>query len=95
MICIFKLLYLFLDILPYKVTDENVQVTREFLQKIVDILLDFVKDTNDRNVKILDFRHPEEMQKLLDLRIPEKGLSLQQLINDCATTLKYQVKTGK
>lgn len=94
-ICIFKLLYLFLDILPYKVTDENVQVTKEFLQKIVDILLDFVKDTNDRNVKLLDFRHPEEMQKLLDLRIPEKGLSLQQLINDCATTLKYQVKTGK
>lgn len=35
------------------------------------------------------------MQKLLDLRIPEQGLSLQQLINDCATTLKYQVKTGK
>lgn len=86
---------MFSDILPYKVTDQNVKITREFLQKLVDILLDFVKDTNDRNVKILDFRHPEEMQKLLDLRIPEQGLTLQQLISDCATTLKYQVKTGK
>lgn len=51
--------------------------------------------TNDRNEKILDFHHPEEMQKLLDLRVPEKGVNLQQLIHDCATTLKYQVKTGK
>lgn len=83
------------DVLPYKFSDQNIQVTREFLQKVVDILLDFVKDTNDRNVKVLEFHHPEEMQKLLDLRIPEQGLPLQQLINDCATTLKYQVKTGK
>lgn len=66
-----------------------------FLQKVIDILLDFVHATNDRKEKILDFHHPEDMQKLLDLKIPDKGLSLQQLIHDCATTLKYQVKTGK
>lgn len=61
----------------------------------MDILLDFVRASNDRKEKILDFHHPEDMQKLLDLKIPDKGLNLQQLINDCATTLKYQVKTGK
>ncbi|XP_050301201.1 glutamate decarboxylase isoform X1 [Anthonomus grandis grandis] len=80
------------NLLPYKT--ENEAQTREFLQKVVEILLDFVKATNDRNEKILDFHHPEEMQKLLDLRVPDHGVSLQQLINDCATTLKYQVKTG-
>lgn len=58
-------------------------------------MLDFVKDTNDRQEKILDFHHPEDMTKLLDLKVPEEGVSLQQLIQDCATTLKYQVKTGK
>lgn len=81
------------DILPYKV--ENERVTREFLQKVVDVLMDFIKATNDRNEKILDFHHPEDMIKLLDLTVPEKGVPLQQLIHDCATTLRYQVKTGK
>lgn len=81
------------DILPYRT--ESVQATREFLQKVIDVLLDFVRATNDRNEKILDFHHPAEMQQLLDLRVPEDGLPLQQLINDCATTLKYQVKTGE
>nr|XP_023028284.1 glutamate decarboxylase [Leptinotarsa decemlineata] len=80
------------DILPYKVESEK--TTREFLQKVVDVLLDHVKATNDRKEKILDFHHPEDMIKLLDLRVPEQGVSLQQLIHDCATTLKYQVKTG-
>lgn len=86
------ILFLFSDILPYNTDSER--VTREFLQRVIDILLDFVKATNDRNEKILDFHHPEEMIKLLDLRVPEQGVSLQQLVNDCATTLKYQVKTG-
>lgn len=69
--------------------------TREFLQKVIDILLDFVKATNDRNERVLEFHHPEEMKRLLDLDIPDNALPLQQLVQDCATTLKYQVKTGK
>ena len=63
--------------------------------KVVDILLDFIKASNDRNAKILDFHHPSEMQQLLDLEIPDTGVTLQQLLIDCSTTLKYQVKTGK
>lgn len=63
--------------------------------KVVDILLDFVKSTNDRNAKILDFHHPADMMRLLDLEIPDTGLTLQQLLLDCSMTLKYQVKTGK
>ena len=70
-------------------------VTKEFLQKVIDVLMDFVKDTNDRNCKILEFHHPEEMMKLLDLDIPDQGVTLQQLIQDCHSTLKYQVKTGE
>lgn len=35
------------------------------------------------------------MKKLLDLELPEQGVSLQQLVEDCASTLKYQVKTGE
>lgn len=35
------------------------------------------------------------MKQILDLDVPDVGLSLQQLIKDCAVTLKYQVRTGK
>ena len=45
--------------------------------------------------KVLEFHHPEDMKKLLKLDIPDNPVTLQQLIVDCATTLKYQVKTGK
>lgn len=69
--------------------------TREFLQKIVEILMDYVNAQNDRNEKILEFHHPEEMKTLIDLEIPDQAVPLQQLVIDCATTLKYQVKTGK
>lgn len=80
------------DILPINETSQA--ETREFLQKVIDILLDYVNACNDRNEKILEFHHPEDMKKLLDLEIAEQPVPLQQLIVDCATTLKYQVKTG-
>lgn len=69
--------------------------TKEFLLKVIDVLLDFIKSTNDRNEKVLEFHHPEEMKKLLQLEIPDSPVSLQQLIVDCSQTLKYQVKTGE
>lgn len=69
--------------------------THEFLMKVVDILLDYVKTQNDRSARILEFHHPEDMKKLLDLDLPENALPLQQLIQDCASTLRYQVKTGE
>lgn len=38
---------------------------------------------------------PEDMQKVLDLHLPEDPLPLKQLLEDCKITLKNQVKTGK
>lgn len=84
--------YIFTDIIPAATTDTE---TREFLSKVIDILLDYVKTQNDRNERILEFHHPEEMMKLLDLELPDSALPLQQLIQDCAKTMKYQVRTGK
>lgn len=89
----FAILILFLDILPQNV--QGFPATKEFLLKVIDILLDFIKSSNDRNAKILDFHHPHEMMRLLDLEIPDTGVTLQQLLIDCSTTLKYQVKTGE
>lgn len=84
--------FFFTDIIPAATTDTE---TREFLSKVIDILLDYVKTQNDRNERILEFHHPEEMKKLLDLDLPDTALPLQQLIEDCAKTMKYQVRTGE
>ncbi|CAG5005537.1 unnamed protein product [Parnassius apollo] len=80
------------SILPYR-EDANAQ-TREFLARVVDVLLDYVQKVNDRNEKILDFKMPEEMQKALDLHLPDEPLPLKQLLEDCKIALKNQVKTG-
>lgn len=80
------------DIIPNASTDTE---TREFLLKVIDILLDYVKSQNDRGERILEFHHPEEMKNLLDLDLPDTAVPLQQLIQDCAKTMKYQVRTGK
>lgn len=62
---------------------------------MVDILVDYIKDVNDRDEKVLHFKHPEEMLRLLKLDLPEEGVPLQKLIDDCNLTLKHQVKTGE
>lgn len=84
----------FPDLIPHVIDKADPQ-TREFLQKVNDILIDYVCIQNDRKEKVLDFHHPEEMKKLLNMEIPDDPVNLQQLIVDCANTLKYQVKTGK
>ena len=74
------------------VADRN---TREWLHQVIEILLEYVRTTNDRSKKILDFHHPDQLKEVIDLEIPEKPLNLDQLLVDCKDTLKYQVKTGK
>ena len=69
--------------------------TREFLHRVIDILLDYITKTNDRSTKILDFHHPEQMKQSIDLDIPDQPLNLDQLLVDCKDTMKYGVKTGK
>jgi glutamate decarboxylase len=81
-------------LLPYN-TQQGVPVSREFLLKLIEVLLEFVRQTNDRNCKVLDFHHPADMRRILDLDLPDRPVTLQQLIDDCCITLKYQVRTGE
>merc|ERR1711971_478988 len=68
--------------------------TREFLHKVVEILLDHITIQNDRDTKVIDFQNPEQLRSVIDLSIPDEPLPLDQLIVDCRDTLKHQVKTG-
>ena len=74
------------------VADRN---TREWLHQVIEILLEYVRTSNDRSKKILDFHHPDQLKEVIDLEIPEKPLNLDQLLVDCKDTMKYGVKTGK
>lgn len=85
--------FLFSDLLPHNLSGQA--PTKEFLLKIVDVLIDYIKDVNDRDEKVLHFKQPEEMLRLLNLDLPNEGMPLQTLVDDCSLTLKHQVKTGK
>lgn len=80
------------DIFPHN--KDAYGVTREFLLRVVDILIDFLRKSNDRSTKVLDFHHVNQLREVLDLRIPEEPQNLDQLLVDCKDALKYQVKTA-
>ncbi|KAG1714247.1 Glutamate decarboxylase [Nymphon striatum] len=83
---------LYTDLLP--VNRNGQEETSEFLQRVVNIMVDFLKESHDRSTKVLDFHHPDQLKEILDLDIPDKPLSIDQLLVDCKETLKYQVKTA-
>ncbi|VDM24706.1 unnamed protein product [Toxocara canis] len=72
----------------------NWKGTEKFLKDVVEILLNYIKEENDRNSKILDFHHPAEMQQLIDLSIPDHPETLAQLLENCRNVLRLGVRTG-
>ncbi|KAI6235473.1 Glutamate decarboxylase 1 [Aphelenchoides besseyi] len=80
------------DILPQH--PERWNETVLFLEEVVNVLFEYIKEQNDRSKKILEFHHPDEMKKLIDLSIPDKPLPLDSLIKSCQEVLKLGVKTG-
>ncbi|KRY30345.1 Glutamate decarboxylase 1 [Trichinella spiralis] len=80
------------DILP--LNRSGWLTTEMFIKAVVDLLLEFIKETNNPNTKVINFHHPTELIAKLDLRIPINPRSLQKVIEDCKEVLKYQVRTG-
>lgn len=66
-----------------------------FLTKLFDMMLTNGLDkANDRNNKIVEFKHPKELEQMLDLDIT-KPTSDDRLLSACEDVIKYSVKTGK
>lgn len=80
------------NLLPFN--EKGSVETREFLQKIIDILLDYIELSYDRQEHVLEYHSPDKLKELINMAIPHDGVTLQHLIMDCATVLKYSVKTG-
>ena len=79
----------FKDIFPVASGPDSEETTSKFLYAIVEILLDFINQSNDRDVQVLDFHHPSQITKAMDFTLPEQGLDLEQLVVDCRTALRY------
>ncbi|KAM3605213.1 uncharacterized protein V6R79_022297 [Siganus canaliculatus] len=82
------------DLLPSLGGDE---LTRGFLQELVNMLLDYICKSSQRSSKLLDFHHPHQLKDGLEgfsLNLPDQPDTLEQLLVDCRDTLKYGVRTG-
>ena len=88
------LTYYFQDIFPIISGPDAEELTSKFLYAVVEILLDFINQTNDRDTNVIDFHHPSQITKAMDFSLPDTGLPLEQLVSDCRSALRYQVRTG-
>ena len=72
-------------------------ITERFLNDALNIIIDYLKKSNDRSEKVLDFNHPRALKKNADFQIQLDGepSSLADVLDSIAKTLKFCVKTGK
>uniref|UniRef100_A0A671VMA6 Glutamate decarboxylase 3 n=1 Tax=Sparus aurata TaxID=8175 RepID=A0A671VMA6_SPAAU len=73
------------------------EITRGFLQELVNILFTYICKSSQRSSKVLDFHHPHQLKEGLDgfnLNLPDQPETLEQILVDCRDTLKYGVSTG-
>lgn len=85
----------FVDLYPSSVGASADKATTKFLQEVLQVLLDFIRSSNDRDSKILDFHQPDQITGMMDFSLPDEPQSLGRVLSDCRDALKYQVKTGK
>ncbi|KAF8359513.1 unc-25 [Pristionchus pacificus] len=66
------------DLIPHK--PDGWDDTEKFLRNVMEVLLSYLKQQSDRNTKILEFHHPAEMAKLIEMEIPDGGENLETLV---------------
>uniref|UniRef100_A0A8C4S417 Glutamate decarboxylase 2 n=1 Tax=Erpetoichthys calabaricus TaxID=27687 RepID=A0A8C4S417_ERPCA len=79
------------DLLP---ASEGEVATLSFLQEVVDILLPYIVQTFDRSTKVIDFRYPNELLQENNWELSDNPETLEDILLNCRTSLKYAIKTG-
>lgn len=70
-------------------------VHEPFLRNCIDEILNVaVFDATDRSNKVLEWRNPEQLEQILDLKLKQTGDSDEKLMELLRATIKYSVKTG-
>jgi hypothetical protein len=67
----------------------------QFLKEAVDLILEkAVFQATKRNNRVVEWRAPEELQKLMDLDLSADRVSHEKLLQLLKDTIHYSVKTG-
>lgn len=65
----------------------------QFLKSVVELVFKTIFNMN-KNSKVIEWIEPDDLKKVLDLKINNEGETHQQLLKIIEDTLKYSVKTG-
>lgn len=65
---------------------------RDFVNKCVQNTLDFMEKTVRGENKVVDFKHPSELKKDIDLTVKDEGCSEEELLQACQLVLENQTK---
>lgn len=78
-----------------KKAPKHEKVKHEFLDKLYEIMLrDGFMKARDRNERVLEFTHPEDLRKKIDFDLGSKT-SDEKILSLCQDVIKYSVKVGK
>lgn len=70
-------------------------VHEPFLRNCIEEILNVaVFDATDRSNKVLEWRNPEDLEQILDLKLKPTGDNDEKLMELLRATIKYSVKTG-
>ncbi len=64
------------------------------LKELIDIIIDYLEESQNIDTKVINYYSADELKSLLDLNLPEKGISLEALIPIIKSYLNYSVKTN-
>ena len=67
----------------------------EFLDELFEMMKkDVFIGSRDRNARVVNFKHPAELEKMLDLHLDQETQD-QDLLKICKDVIQYSVKTGE
>lgn len=68
---------------------------QQFLERLVPMMFDMIQDiTCNRDSKVVNFLHPDEMQKRINFSIADGPCSNDKILASLKDVIKYSVKTG-
>lgn len=62
---------------------------------VVALSKEYLIKYEKRESKVIEFHTPDEISRLVDLSLPEEGLSDEDIIEQCKSVLRYSVHTGE
>lgn len=60
----------------------------------MDILLQYLVTNFDRSTKVIDFHYPNELLQDYNWELADQPQTLEEILLNCRTALKYAIKTG-